>query len=70
MSKIRNSHLATVPRAMFALSVRSLDGSCRRLAVGPSLAEVRAQLDLGLPAFHEIKLFQGTRELADDALTP
>ena len=29
---------------------------------------MRAQLGRGLPDFHEVKLFQGTRELVDDAV--
>jgi hypothetical protein len=53
---------------MFALSVRSLDGRCRRMPVGPgtTLAEVRAKLEESLPEFHQVKLFQGTKEVTDD----
>ena len=53
---------------MFALSVRYLDGSTKRLRLAPqsTLLEVRAQLEECLPPFHEIRLLQGEQELRDD----
>ena len=52
---------------MFSLSVYSFTGECRKLAVAgdTTLEQVRAQLEKGLPRFHEMRLFQGERELAD-----
>ena len=39
------------------------------MPAGPdtTLADVRAKLEESLPEFHEVKLFQGTRELTDGA---
>jgi len=47
----------------FALSVWSLDGTCRRLEVEADGTSLMAELEQGLPDFHEIRLFQGDREL-------
>jgi len=47
----------------FALSVWSLDGTCRRLEVEADGTSLMAELEQGLPDFHEIRLFQGHREL-------
>ena len=55
---------------MFSLSVRSLDGTDVPVNVNynSTLADVRAQLEASkhLRPLHEIKLFQGAKELADD----
>ena len=54
-------------RAMFALTVRSLDGSCRHLEVGADTTATGLREELersrSLPTFHEVKLFYGTQEL-------
>ena len=53
--------------AMFALSVRSLDGTCRPVDLLPdsSVADLRAHLEqkLSVPPMHEIKLTQDLQEL-------
>ena len=53
---------------MFAVSVRSVGGDCKRVDLAPdaTLADLRADLQPELPALHEVKLFDGLRVLTDD----
>lgn len=52
---------------MFALHVRKLDGSCERIELSPeaTMSDLRARLEVGLPDFGEVRIFQGTREVVD-----
>ena len=54
---------------LFALCTRSMEGSQRRVDVGPSmtLTGVRTQHVGELPPFLEVKLLQGTKKLVDGA---
>ena len=58
---------AALIQTMFAVSVRSMGGGCKRVVLAPdaTLADLRAELQRELPALHEVKLFDGLRELAD-----
>ena len=51
---------------MCAVPVRTMGGGCKRVDLAPdaTLADLRAELQRELPALHEVKLFQGLRELA------
>jgi len=56
---------------MLSVAVRALDGNVQHVAVSPhtTMASLRADVEqaLALPAFHEVRLLDGTRELADGA---
>ena len=57
-SSISTPSSHAIPSKMFALSVRSMDGSCRHLEVeaDATLPKIMAQLEQKLPPFHEIRL--------------
>ena len=48
------------------LCIRSLNGETQRFSPNMTLSDVRRQLEDSLPAFSEIKFFQGERELVKD----
>jgi len=52
---------------MIALSLHFLDGSSQSVTPEKTLAELRAEIEQELPAFHEFKLFHGNEELVDGA---
>ena len=52
---------------MFALYVSKLGTRERvELPYGASLSDLRQHLERGIPDFHEVRLVQGVRELADE----
>ena len=55
---------------MFALHLRYLDGGCKRLVADAdmTLSTVRAQLEQTVPPWHDVRLFQGDRELVPGEL--